>query len=151
MSNVFLAIRIRLKNFPGMSIEAVKRLLIASNCYEIYTEGSFEDYLLCSDLLVSFSSTTIEEALQLRVPVLQYDPFDRYSHIPAKKLNKNSELKVASIYYVSGSENLSWSIDWIIKNHLDIPNSQELIDWSPHIIDFSGNWILPIIGKKDSL
>jgi len=151
MSNVFLAIRIRLKNFPGMSLEAVKRLLIASNCYEIYTEGSFEDYLLCSDLLVSFSSTTIEEALQLRVPVLQYDPFDRYSHIPAKKLNKNSELKVASIYYVSGSENLSWTIDWIIKNHLDIPNSQELIDWSPHIINFSGDWILPIIGKKDSL
>jgi hypothetical protein len=151
MDNVFLAIRIRTKSFYGMALEDIKTLFIKSDCYEIYTERSFDEYLLSSDLLVSFSSTTIEEALQLRVPVIQYDPFNRYMHIPAHKINQNSKLKVSPIYYVSELHDLLSSIDWIIKNHLDIKNSQEIIDWKPHIIDFSENWILPIVGDQNSL
>ena len=148
LNNVFLAIRIRLKSFQGMSLEDVKALFVQSECYEIYTEGSFEEYLLCSDLLISFSSTTIEEALQLRVPVVQYDPFDRYVHIPAEKINKNMEPKISSVYYVSEFEDLSWSLEWVVNSHLFTKNSYSLIDWSPHIIDFAEDWINPIIADQ---
>tara|TARA_B100001939_G_scaffold339074_1_gene345413 strand:- start:1566 stop:3566 length:2001 start_codon:yes stop_codon:yes gene_type:complete len=147
MDDVFLAIRIRLKSFGfnNMSLNDIKRLLIKSECYEIFVEGSFEDYLLCSDLLVSFSSTTIEEALQLKIPVLQYDPFNRYSHIPSKSLVKESKNHIAPIYYVPESHNLSWGLDWIKKNHLDINDSDLKINWSEHKIQFSENWISSII------
>ena len=148
LSNVFLAIRIRLKSFNGMSLEDVKALFVRSERYEIYTEGSFEEYLLCSDLLVSFSSTTIEEALQVRVPVLQYDPFDRYSHIPTAKMDKNVAHQISPVYYVTTFRDLSWSLDWVVSNHLDIPDSQSLVDWRPHIIDFPENWLAPILGDN---
>ena len=85
MKDCFLALRIRLKSFPNMTIQKIRSLLIESDCYEIYEEGEFDDYLACSDLLISFSSTTIEEALQVKIPVLQYDPFNRYCHIPCTK------------------------------------------------------------------
>ena len=145
MNGVFLAIRIRLKSFRGMSLNDVKSLFIKSDCYEIYTEGSFEDYLLSSDLLVSFSSTTIEEALQVKIPVLQYDPFNRYSHIPAHNLYNKANLKASPIYYVSGFDNLLWSLTWIKDNHLEKIDSGLCVDWSPHIIDFSEDWISQII------
>ena len=63
-----------------MSIEKIRSLLIESDCYKIYEDGEFEDYLTCSDLLIS-SHPPLLEALQLKVPVLQYNP-DRYCHIP---------------------------------------------------------------------
>ena len=72
--------------------------LINSNCYGIYIDGVFEDHLLGSDLLLSYSSTTIEEALQNHVPVLQYDPSGKYEHIPGQVLSTTSENKVSAIY-----------------------------------------------------
>ena len=46
INNIYLAIRIRLKSFNGMCLEEIKRLFIKSECYGIYTEGSFEEYLI---------------------------------------------------------------------------------------------------------
>ena len=148
MDNVFLAIRIRLKTFKDMTLDDIKKLFIKSNCFQIYTDGSFDDYLLCSDLLVSFSSTTIEEALQLKIPVLQYDPFNRYVHIPSCNLVETSKPNISPIYYASELESLKTSLDWIKKNHLDIPNSKFLVDWSAHKIQQSDNWMLPILGNQ---
>ncbi len=150
MDNVFLAIRIRLKSFGfnNMSLNDIKALLIESDCYDIYIEGSFEDYLLCSDLLVSFSSTTIEEALQIEIPVLQYDPFNRYSHIPAKNLSEESQNEISPIYYISESKNLTQGLNWIKKNHLDEDESNLKLDWSLHKIESSENWVSSIISEK---
>jgi hypothetical protein len=147
MDGVFLALRIRLKSFPGMNLEDVKRLLIDSKCYGIYTEGSFEEYLIASDLLVSFSSTTIEEALQNRIPVLQYDPFNRYCHVPAQNLAQADNLKISPIYYASSSSDLSWGIQWIKENHLLVYDSSKL-DWSEHILKSKTDWLKSIVGDK---
>lgn len=140
MSEVFLAVRIRMKSFHGMSMEQIKSLFIKSECYAIYTEGSFEDYLLISDLLVSFSSTTIEEALQNKIPVLQYDPFNRYSHIPAEKI-KTDGFSISPIYYISNQKDLYWGIDWIVKHHLEAIDSVKQLDWSPHILEKNEDWL----------
>ena len=45
---------------------------------------SFHEVLAEADLLVSFSSTTIEEALVNDVPVLLYGGHGRYAHIPVE-------------------------------------------------------------------
>ena len=147
MDDTFLAVRIRLKSFYGLSLKDIKSLFIDSDCYKIYTEGSFDDYLLSSDLLVSFSSTTIEEALQNKIPVLQYDPFNRYSHIPARHLQAGSleELTPNSIYYVSSYEDLSSSMEWILGQHLTCEESKKLINWDDHIMKYD-NWISNILG-----
>ena len=57
------------------------RLPLAANI-RIENEKPFDDMLRIADLLVSFSSTTIEEALNNRVPVLLYGGQGRYAHIP---------------------------------------------------------------------
>ena len=59
--NIFLAIRIR--ESENLTLSILKTLLPKFNNYGIYNAGNFMDYLHCSDLLVSYSSTTIEEAL----------------------------------------------------------------------------------------
>ena len=54
----------------------------------IVTGGDFIEDLNNSDLLVSYSSTTIEEALNLRKPVLLYGGSNDYTHI-SKKFQDN--------------------------------------------------------------
>ena len=129
-----------------MSLEEVKRLFISSECYGIYTEGSFEEYLIASDLLVSFSSTTIEEALQNKIPVLQYDPFNRYCHIPAQKLEKNGDSEISPIYYATSFSDLSWGIKWITNNHLN-KKEKDYLDWSDHILEPKIDWFDRIINR----
>ena len=143
MDDAFLAVRIRLKSFVGMSLQDIKSLFVKSDCYQIYSEGSFDDYLLTSDLLVSFSSTTIEEALQNKIPVLQYDPFDRYSHIPARHLQAAplEFLTPNAIYYVSSYGDLSFGLEWILEHHLSSEESKELINWDAHLMTYDHAWL----------
>ena len=63
-----------------------------SNCF-LESKGDFVDYLEKSDLLISYSSTTIEEALNYKKPVAIYGYSDRYIHIVEPKLNSKSNLK----------------------------------------------------------
>ena len=58
--------------------------LPSDNC-RFQTGGSFLDDLANADLLVSYCSTTIEEALQARRPVLMWGGTRRYSHLPARE------------------------------------------------------------------
>ncbi len=145
LKDVFLVVKIRSKSFQGLSLNQIKSLFVNSNCYEVFVDGNFEDYLLCSDLLISFSSTVIEEALQVEIPVLQYDPFNRYSHIPIKKMNKDNKPKISSIYYVANEKDLFWSLKWIKNNHLQNKHSEKLINWSSHIIKSEKDWLKPYI------
>ncbi len=86
LENTKLIIRIRsLWLESESSLEALKKLLPESDCYEIKTSGTFLDDLSRADLLVSFSSTTIEEALQARRPVLLWGGSLRYKHFIARE------------------------------------------------------------------
>ena len=74
---------------------------IGSNKNIVVKEGGdFIEDLNNSDLLVSYSSTTIEEALNLRKPVLLYGGNDYYSHLSKKIIDfkNNSNLREA-IYF----------------------------------------------------
>ena len=61
---------IRIRHQSDCSISNLKKLLPKSDNYEIKSSGSFLDDLSNADLLVSWSSTVIEEALHSRKPVL---------------------------------------------------------------------------------
>jgi len=122
LKDVFLVIRFR----PSSELnESYFCSLIKSsdNC-GVYSEGSFGDYLAISDLLVSYSSTTIEEALQNDVAVLQYDHDDKYMHIQAPAISEGQEFDINPIYYCGDNNELKNSIDVILKN-IDLIKSEK--------------------------
>jgi len=144
--NLFLAIRFRPQ--PGISLEDLKLSLIKSNKYTIYIDGEFIDYLLASDLLISYSSTTIEEALQNRIPVLQYAPDGKYEHIPAQELSMNKKNNISAIYSVMSENNLIPALLWWSKNHTE--NKNNTIIWSEHTFDIDNKmeWLSHMESKN---
>jgi len=117
LNGVHLVIRYR--PVGDLSPESLKVLLPESDSYSIASGGAFSDYLSITNLLVSFSSTTIEEALQNNVPVLLFNKYNRYQHIKGVELSSgSSDLLPAAVYNVNSEEGLLPSIQWILANHL---------------------------------
>ena len=77
-NDVFLAIRFRAAEY--LTLSDFRKLLLPSSNLGVFTEGSLDDYLASTDLLVSYSSTVIEEALQYRLPIILYDADGKYAH-----------------------------------------------------------------------
>jgi len=136
---IHLAIRFRPQEF--MSIEDFKISLVDSDCYGIYSEGSFQDYLMASDFLLSYSSTSIEEALHYKVPVIQYDPDGKYEHIPAQPLKYNGKKYISTIYSVMGQKDLKSGLQWLNENHHNNDNAN--LQWSEHVFNDNKktNWL----------
>jgi len=146
LPNLYLAIRFRPQK--GITLKDLKMSLIDSDCYGIYIDKSFQDYLLCSDLLLSYSSTAIEEALQNHLTVLQYDPNGKYEHIPGEVLSVKSENKVSEIYSVLAEEDLIPALKWW-SDSLRF-NNEPILPWSKHILDFDKKmeWLSQMESQK---
>ena len=129
IEGMYLAVRFRPSGM--LTTNDLRQLLVKSECYGIYEEGAFENYLLASDLLVSYSSTTIEEALQNEVSVLLYDPEGKYCHIPAETIKEGNGNQVSPIYYAGSKEELFLSLKWVRKNHLEMKVPENIL-WDPH-------------------
>jgi hypothetical protein len=126
---MFLAIRFRQQ--AGFNLDDLRCLLKDSESYGIFAEGDIKDYLIASDLLISYSSTTIEEALLSQLQVLQYDPSGKYEHIPSQVLSKNSEKNISEIYYVNSEDDLMSALEWCSKKY----NISKNLLWSKYIIE----------------
>ena len=72
--------------------------------------------LSAADMLVSFSSTTIEEAIYNRVPVLLYDKWHRYCHVEAYNCDLHEPLEPAAVYYTSRADRLSITLSHILDS-----------------------------------
>lgn len=73
---------IRIRSLPELTLESLRALLPpAPNC-EIRTTGFFLEDLAGASLLASYSSTTIEEALNLGKPVILWGGTPRYRPLP---------------------------------------------------------------------
>ena len=131
---------IRFRPLGELTLPVFKQLLKPSTCYQVCSEGTFADYLHLADLLVSYSSTTIEEALNSDVPVLQYDPDGKYCHVPAFLLTSNEPLRISSCYHVRQPENLGFAMNWILKNHLLGESEGRKDMFVEHIIDPNFHW-----------
>ncbi len=123
---------VRFRPSDNLTLTDFQELLAKSSCYSIHSKGTFEEYLTIADLLVSYSSTTIEEALQNMVPVLLYDRNGKYCHIEdAQALDPSLNIKVDSCYYVDSEKMLDWGLNWLIENHLNKGNVSTSI-WERH-------------------
>lgn len=124
-------VAIRFRPSPSLTLEAFKSLIKPSPIAAIYTEGVFAEYLHGADMLVSYSSTTIEEALQHEVPVLLYDPDGKYHHLPGQRLQPGKPAESDTVYHVDSRAELSWALTQIAGWHGQLAGWQGL-DWSRH-------------------
>jgi len=136
---IHLAIRYR--PWRGLPTDLFRDLLIENDCYEIYDDGNFNDFLSASDMLVSYSSTTIEEALQNKIPVLQFDPDDKYWHIPPEFLVNQSCSSLGTLNCASTNHDLIKIFQHLKSKHFDMNES----DWNQHIITERDAWIEKIL------
>ena len=82
-SNLELIIKVR--ETKDYSIDTLKTLIDTGQNCKIVHSGEFIDYLHQCDYLISFSSTTIEEALNYLKPVILYGYLDKYNFLPEEK------------------------------------------------------------------
>jgi hypothetical protein len=121
--DVFLVVKYR----PLMlSAHDLQTLLPASGRFCISVEESFSEVLAMADLLVSFSSTTIEEALQNRVPVLLYGGGGRYQHVSAFEVSPDGPVAPAAAYAVRRPEHLADALKRILDANGRAPLPAEL-------------------------
>jgi len=145
LNNVYLIVRFRPSD--GLSKADFSKLIKASNNCGVYSEGAFDDYLTISNLLVSYSSTAIEEALQNDVAVLQYDHDDKYMHIQAPTASEEQELDINPIYYCGNKDELKNSINIILKNINLIKLEKHKWDCYRYPIDKKLEWFDKLLGK----
>ena len=145
LKDVYLIVRFRPSE--GLNKADFSKLVKPSDNYGIYSDGLFDDYLAASDLLVSYSSTTIEEALQNDVVVLQYDHDDKYMHIQAPAVIEGQDLDVNPIYYCGNKDELRSSIDIILKNINLIKLEKHKWDLYRYPIDEKLEWLDKLHGK----
>lgn len=106
--------------------EDLRALLPSSDRVALNTDIPFLDLLGMADLLVSFSSTTIEEALQNAVPVLLYGGQGRYQHVPAIQVLPGQPCRPASVYAVQQPEHLAQALPRILEATGAAPPPDEL-------------------------
>ena len=104
--------------------EEFRALLPECPRLKIISKGSFSRILSAADLLISYSSTTIEEAVQNDIPVLLYDKWGRYNHFNLKELAGGTDLDVSPVYYLTKKEHLQNTIYTILFNFKRSSNSQ---------------------------
>ena len=75
-----------------------------------------EDILAQASLWISDVSTSAEEAIQNRVPVILYDRWQRHNHFDAPRFEGGVEPDIQPAYYVTGPEELRKVATWILDN-----------------------------------
>lgn len=137
MNNVKLLLRFH----PGypLSEEEIRSLLKPSDKLLISLSGPFQDVLAVSDILVSYSSTAIEESLLNFIPVVLYDKWNRYNHLDAPEFNDATE--DACAYYATNKNDLKKSINRLLQPGKIINKDcyYRYIykdDFNPHFYDF---------------
>jgi hypothetical protein len=125
ISNVKLIIKLHPDFYNNLKKKDVFAFLPKSKSYTI-SDRTIKDELSMTDLVISFSSTVIEEALVNRIPVLLYDKWDRYQHYNALVL-KNKSFKPFPLYYISSRKALEENIETIITKGLSSEISPN--DW----------------------
>lgn len=97
---------------------------------KIVREMSFANVLTATDLLISYSSTCIEEALQSNIPVVLYDKWKRYNHFNVEESKDLKMLKRQPVYYVTQFDALSRILPKIVNSFEKRPlDDSELSDF----------------------
>ncbi len=115
---------VKFRPSPDIGVEDLKALVPFFDRVTLSVEESFLEVLGFANLLVSFSSTTIEEALQNRVPVLLYGGDGRYQHVPGVEVTSGASCPRAAVYVVRSADLLPYALHRVLDIHRD-GNEQE--------------------------
>ena len=119
LEGFFLVIR------PHPACEILERefreLLPSGTKFSIMNKGPFKHVLSLADLLVSYSSTCIEEALQSMVPVILYDKWKRYNHFNIEETDDPKRINRKPVYYITDPQVLRKSLPVLMDNFNNIP------------------------------
>ncbi len=130
--NIFFAIKYR-KN-PRIMLQDFKELINETENCKVYSdESEFSDFLATSDVMISYSSTAIDEALYNKIPIILYDPDKKYSHISSAKNSKGNLND--SVFYCSDLKEINFTTQKIFQNKEELMKND--LFWEKHI--FSNN------------
>jgi hypothetical protein len=102
---------------PGFYLNdaEIRTLLPKSARVIIHRHGTFKEALTVSDLVVSYSSTVIDESLINKIPVILYDKWNRYNHFSTAVFENNKSSGVFPVCYVNDSSKLKEGISYVFK------------------------------------
>jgi hypothetical protein len=134
---------IRFRPMPQLSVSDLQQLVPFPPHVTLSVTESFEEVLGAADLLISFSSTTIEEALQNNVPVLLYGAGGRYQHLPALCLDELTTLQPAAIYSVAQPAKLRAALQLITAIPKEAYSAETFVPFrfSDSKLEPVSNWI----------
>ena len=72
---------VRIRDEDECTVETLRDLLPNSNNWVLNNSGPFDEQLLEHDFLISYSSTTLEEALSYSIPVGTFTSDSNYKHL----------------------------------------------------------------------
>jgi hypothetical protein len=123
---------VKLHPAAALKEEEVRLLVPETNSdrVRVLCRVPFARVLAAADLVVSFSSTCIEEGIQNRLPVLLYDPWSRYQHLSALRWGQE-EPKSSPAYYVGEDKSLEPALRWILMHH--DPADVSETTWAEHV------------------
>jgi hypothetical protein len=114
---------VRAKKKPECDLAALEALTEPpANCAIKIRDVPFQDDLANADLLVGFHSTTIEEALHARVPVLLWGGTGRYRYLAARETPPTPDDR-AAVYRVTNASMLRPMLAAILDAHVGRPLS----------------------------
>ncbi|MBI3759266.1 MAG: hypothetical protein HY269_05870, partial [Deltaproteobacteria bacterium] len=140
-----LAIRAKLR--PEIELDAYAKLLRASPRVTVKARDfDFARDLAQADLLIASRSTTIEEAIHGRRPVLLWGGSRHYRYMPARETPPRPGDR-AAVYAANGAEHLALMLRAILECHSGIPlTDQEMAayvwpDRTPTITDLAARLV----------
>lgn len=146
LENIRLIIRIH----PGFQLQdnEIRTLLPKTDKIILHRRGHFSDALAATDILVSYSSTTIDEALMSSIPVLLYDKWNRYNHFKTGVFDSPESADIFPVCYVNETRKLKGALLYMKRKVIN--TKKEDIDVSKYSYksDFSSNFFSFI---KDTL
>lgn len=118
---------------PEISLNDLKTLVSFSGKAILSADAPLIDVLGFTDLLVSFSSTVVEEALLNHVPVLLYGAHGRYQHIKVSNdcFDSGNDLGAGPVYHVRKSSDLPDALQTILDGRENQASLDD--DFDPYV------------------
>ena len=119
--NPDIHVAIRFRGVPGLSASSVKQAISNYDNWSWCETGVFEDWLASSDIVVSYSSTTIEQAFLSKKPVMLFDRHQSYQHFSGKSVGLPHD-DLAGVCFCNEQ-----NLEVCVKQLLDEKPGQEVI------------------------
>lgn len=113
-----LLLVVKFRPSKEISVETISRLVPLSDRVVLSVDEPLLDVIGMADLVVSYSSTAIDESLQNFIPVLLYGGAGRYRHIDAAEVGRD-KLAPAAVFHLDGRVGIDDGIRKVLSLKFD--------------------------------